>query len=171
MGHTCIYSYDHLRTAKRKRHSALFLPSCSPGGYDSCTLHQPVGCSYRYALCVCAGSFADKVARKTAAATSLASSVADQIAIRQSETKTQSHTSGFEVSNRAWASHGLPPGMLLQWPPYRPCLGRHAVSGVERPQAAIQPGQPQAAPRTHGVTSAYGVQSCWRQLTTKPLRL
>lgn len=44
------------------------------------------------------GTFADKVSRQTAAATSLAASVADQIAIRQTETKTQSHTAGFEVS-------------------------------------------------------------------------
>lgn len=46
----------------------------------------------------CAGSFADKVSRQTAAATALAASVAEQIAIRQTETKTQSHTAGFEVS-------------------------------------------------------------------------
>lgn len=44
-----------------------------------------------------AGTFADKTFRKTAAATTLAASVADQIAVRQSETKTQSHTAGFEV--------------------------------------------------------------------------
>lgn len=50
------------------------------------------------AVCCCAGTFADKVSRQTAAATSLAASVADQITVRQTESKTQSHTSGFEVS-------------------------------------------------------------------------
>lgn len=57
-------------------------------------------------LARCAGSFADKVSRQTAAASSLASSVADQIAIRQTETRTQSHTAGFEVSGRP---QGPPP--------------------------------------------------------------
>lgn len=51
-------------------------------------------------IACCAGSFADKVSRQTAAASSLASSVADQIAIRQTETRTQSHTAGFEVSTQ-----------------------------------------------------------------------
>lgn len=45
------------------------------------------------------GAFNDHVGRKTAAAASI-TSVHDQIAIRQDETRKQSHTTGFEVSKR-----------------------------------------------------------------------
>jgi hypothetical protein len=57
-------------------------------------------------VCVCTGSFAEKVTRQTAAASSLAASVADQIAVRLTETKTQSHTAGFEVSDEKHMGQG-----------------------------------------------------------------
>jgi hypothetical protein len=61
--------------------------------YCRCLPAKQPDCSWRCP----AGTFADKVSRQTAAATSLAASVADQIAVRQTESKTQSHTAGFEV--------------------------------------------------------------------------